>query len=264
MSEVVDKAKLIIARRFSEKLLLDELSKEIGMSKFHFHRMFKKESGVTLNEYINTIRLEHTVHMIKMYPHHSITDIAFEVGYSSPAVFSRAFKQKYHTSPSDFKKNITSKQNQSVNETPNKIPICYLEKKTICVQPCNLLTKNIEKALKKVDLSPESTGKIYGIYLDAPMHKEPEQSRFYIGSECSRSATLTYELDSGYYTYLDVKGKIEEVTQQIVDFKEQSIDRSGYEIDSLVGFEVFDFNGNNDEFDYTQANRRLFIKIKKK
>lgn len=264
MSEVVDKAKLVIAKRFSEKLLLDELSKEIGMSKFHFHRIFKKESGVTLNEYINTIRLEHTVHMLKMYPHHSITDIAFEVGYSSPAVFSRAFKQKYHTSPSDFKKNINPKENQVVDAPINKIPLCYLEKKTICVQPCNLLIENIEGALKNVDSSSESTPKIYGIYLDAPMHKAPEKSRFYIGSECSNNSTLTYELDSGYYTYLDVKGEIKKVTQQIVAFKEQSIDRSGYEIDSLVGFEVFDFNGNANEFDYTQVNRRLFIKIKKK
>jgi hypothetical protein len=101
--------------------------------------------------------------------------------------------------------------------------------------------------------------------MDAPMHKKLEESRYYFGSEQSSDhQQLCYVIDSGYYTYLNIKGDFQQVIKMIVDFKENFIDPSPYEIESLIGFEIINFNSEPREFDYFLVSRRLYIKVKRR
>ena len=72
-------------------LSLDTLSRVGCFSKFHFHRVFKSITEETVNDMVVRMRLERAANLLRMVPRLSITAAAFEAGFSSPSVFSRAF-----------------------------------------------------------------------------------------------------------------------------------------------------------------------------
>jgi AraC family transcriptional regulator len=82
---------------------LAELAKVACFSEFHFHRIFSAVSGETVNNFANRLRLEKAARLLR-FSDQSLTDIAFDCGFSSSATFSRAFRSAYDTSPSQFRK----------------------------------------------------------------------------------------------------------------------------------------------------------------
>lgn len=94
-------------------LSLNVLAEVAGFSPFHFHRIFKAISNETVNEMVMRLRLERAVKLLRSSPELSITDAAFESGYKSIAVFSRAFKKSLginakswdRVSPLEYSKN---------------------------------------------------------------------------------------------------------------------------------------------------------------
>lgn len=76
-------------------LSVDKLARVAGFSPFHFHRIFKSITGETLNELVTRLRLERVVMLLRSTPKLSITEAAFECGFKSVPVFSRAFKKQY-------------------------------------------------------------------------------------------------------------------------------------------------------------------------
>lgn len=81
---------------------LEELAAVAHFSPFHFHRIFVAVSGETLNSFTNRVRLEKSARLLK-FSKNTISNIAFECGFSSPATFSRTFKQYYGVSASSFR-----------------------------------------------------------------------------------------------------------------------------------------------------------------
>jgi AraC family transcriptional regulator len=94
---------------------LEELAKVACFSEFHFHRIFSAVSGETLNNFTNRLRLEKAARLLR-YSGLSLTDIAFDCGFSSPATFSRAFRSGYDTSPSQFRKSGEIKKSKICKE----------------------------------------------------------------------------------------------------------------------------------------------------
>ena len=79
-------------------LSLDTLSRIGGFSKFHFHRLFKSITEETVNDMVVRMRLERAANLLRSVPKLSITAAAFEVGFRSISVFSRAFKNHFGVS----------------------------------------------------------------------------------------------------------------------------------------------------------------------
>jgi len=82
---------------------LDELAAIANFSSFHFHRIFVAVVGESLNFYTNRVRLEKGAKLIK-YSKQSMSEIAYASGFSSPATFSRSFKNYFGISPTAYKK----------------------------------------------------------------------------------------------------------------------------------------------------------------
>jgi AraC family transcriptional regulator len=76
-------------------LSLDALSRVGCFSKFHFHRIFKSITDETLSDMVLRLRLQRAANLLRTVPKLSITAAAFETGFSSSSVFSRAFKKHY-------------------------------------------------------------------------------------------------------------------------------------------------------------------------
>lgn len=84
-------------------LSLSVLAKVASFSPFHFHRVFAALVGETLNQFIARLRAERAAVRLCANPGQSITEIALDCGYSSPAAFSRAFRDAFGMSPSAWR-----------------------------------------------------------------------------------------------------------------------------------------------------------------
>jgi AraC family transcriptional regulator len=76
-------------------LSLDALSRVGCFSKFHFHRVFKSITEETVGDMVMRMRLERAANLLRTTQRISITAAAFEAGFSSVPVFSRAFKKHF-------------------------------------------------------------------------------------------------------------------------------------------------------------------------
>ena len=93
-----------ITEHLEEELPLAVLAQQAYFSPYHFHRIFTALVGETPNVFVNRLRVERAAAML-MYPGaRSITAIAFNCGFSSSAAFSRAFKQAFGVSPTEWRR----------------------------------------------------------------------------------------------------------------------------------------------------------------
>jgi AraC family transcriptional regulator len=95
----------LMRARYSEDISLDELAAEAQLSAFHFARMFKQSLGVPPRVYLTRLRLEKACDLLETtgLP---VTEIAFEVGYSSNQVLARVFLKHRRMSPSDYRRAV--------------------------------------------------------------------------------------------------------------------------------------------------------------
>lgn len=89
-----------IRERYHEKLTVPALAQAAGMSVASYHAGFKALTGSSPIQYIKATRL-HEARMMIARREAPIATIAMQVGYASPAQFSRDFKRHFHRNPSD-------------------------------------------------------------------------------------------------------------------------------------------------------------------
>ncbi|WP_457747851.1 AraC family transcriptional regulator [Sulfurimonas sp.] len=82
---------------------IDELSQSFGLSKFHMHRIFKKEFKKNIYESIKSIRLQKASSLLLTNPYTTISEIANSCGYSSHTSFIKAFKARFRVTPSTWR-----------------------------------------------------------------------------------------------------------------------------------------------------------------
>jgi AraC family transcriptional regulator len=92
-----------IDTHLGEELDLEQIASVAAFSKYHFHRIFSSLTGEPLGSYIQRLRLERAASQIVSRPDLSLTTIGLELQFSSSAVFSRAFKDRFGMSPSDWR-----------------------------------------------------------------------------------------------------------------------------------------------------------------
>jgi AraC family transcriptional regulator len=110
-------------------LSLENLSSIANFSKFYFHRIFKSVTGENLNSCVGRMKIEKSAFMLIYNPSLSITSIAFDSGFSSPAVYSREFKAHFKLSPSQWrleKKSKICKVDRNICKEPQETEI-YIE-----------------------------------------------------------------------------------------------------------------------------------------
>ncbi len=99
----IDRVVDYLRANLHRQVRLAELARVACFSEFHFHRIFGAITGETVNSFTNRLRLERAARLLR-YSERSLTDIALDCGFSSPATFSRAFRSGYDTSPRQFRK----------------------------------------------------------------------------------------------------------------------------------------------------------------
>lgn len=101
---LINKAEDYIENHLSEKIVLEDIAQELGISKYHFHRIFSTGSSETLNQFITRIKMERSAIFLVVNPKISITEIAFRYGYNDSSAYNRAFRKHFGVSPTHFRK----------------------------------------------------------------------------------------------------------------------------------------------------------------
>ena len=102
--------KLIHDNLSNEELSAKFLTDHLAMSRASLYNKVKILTGMGVNDYINRIRIERSVHLLT-HTDMSINDISYEVGFSYPRYFSTSFKQVKGMTPTRFKEE--SKKNMT-------------------------------------------------------------------------------------------------------------------------------------------------------
>lgn len=82
-------------------LSVEELSRELGMSRVHLYKKLLQITGKTPIEFIRVIRLKRAAQLLRDSQLH-VSEIAFQVGFNNPKYFSRYFKEEFGVLPSAY------------------------------------------------------------------------------------------------------------------------------------------------------------------
>lgn len=99
----VKRAVEIIESRYASMLSLEQLADELNWSKYHFLRTFAASVGVTPGDYLNRIRTERAMELLRSTSY-SVEQIAEQVGYSSGSYFIKAFRRLTGLTPGMFRR----------------------------------------------------------------------------------------------------------------------------------------------------------------
>ncbi|MGG1550158.1 AraC family transcriptional regulator [Paenibacillus ferrarius] len=88
---------------FSEPLSLESIAKQHYISPYHLSRMFKRVTGFSFVEYVNSIRINEAQRLLRETDW-KVTLIAERVGYENIGHFGRVFKEIAKTNPLDYRK----------------------------------------------------------------------------------------------------------------------------------------------------------------
>lgn len=96
----VDLAKGYLSADLDMKLSLDSIAREIGLSRFHFIRMFKKHTGLSPHQF----RIQHRIDAAKILIQKGVpfSEIALETGFSDQSHFTNTFRQSTGLTPSQY------------------------------------------------------------------------------------------------------------------------------------------------------------------
>lgn len=81
-----------IHSHFSEQITLDDLANYMHLNKHYVSTLFKKETGMTYNQYLTSYRVEQAKLLLRQTDD-LLEYISHQVGYVDPAYFSRTFKK---------------------------------------------------------------------------------------------------------------------------------------------------------------------------
>lgn len=85
-----------------DNFTINRLSKEMGLSRAQLYRKLNSMSNTSPVQFVRDIRLRYALNLIKERKL-SVSEIAFELGFSNPSYFAKCFKEKYGISPSKIK-----------------------------------------------------------------------------------------------------------------------------------------------------------------
>lgn len=99
-NQYVSRAIAYIQDNFRSKLTLLETAAHCNVSPEYLSRIFKKETGITFQEYVKFCRLKTAHSILSRGTTMSVAEVAFSCGFNDSNYFSSLYKQTYRTSPS--------------------------------------------------------------------------------------------------------------------------------------------------------------------
>lgn len=94
-----------------ENLSVDEMGVKLGISRVHLYRKIKKLTGLSVSDFVTSVKLKKSTELL-LNSGKTISEIAYEVGFTSPSYFSRCFKDYFKMSPTEYLLRIKNRESQ--------------------------------------------------------------------------------------------------------------------------------------------------------
>jgi AraC-like DNA-binding protein len=91
----------LIRARYAEPLTIDEMARAAHMSRFHFTRVFRAETGKTPYRFLLDIRLARAAELLRAR-RCAVTEAALSVGWNDLGRFARMFREAHGVAPSEY------------------------------------------------------------------------------------------------------------------------------------------------------------------
>jgi len=95
----------LIHDRYTERLLLEEIAGAVGVHAMHLCRVFRKQFGCSVGQYIRTLRLERASREL-VSSRKTVVEIAIDSGYSDQSHFTHEFRSHTGMTPVEFRRHL--------------------------------------------------------------------------------------------------------------------------------------------------------------
>lgn len=99
---IIEKASEFIMAHLAENISLEETAQAVNVSSFYLSKLFKEEKNVNYVTYVTDARMEKARSLLRNHSL-SIKEISAEVGFNDQNYFSRAFRNKFGMTPTEFR-----------------------------------------------------------------------------------------------------------------------------------------------------------------
>ena len=96
----VERARILLADHYADKITLGELAMSAGLSKYHFLRLFRRRIGLTPRQYQQQLRIDGAKQALQSGE--SPSQVALAFGFVDQSHFTRAFRQSTGQTPARF------------------------------------------------------------------------------------------------------------------------------------------------------------------
>jgi AraC-like DNA-binding protein len=118
------RARDLICDYYTEPVTLRDCALEAGLSPWHFLRTFRAVFGETPKELHTRLRIKQAKHLLTVTDR-SITEVCFDVGFTSVGTFSTLFKRHTGYSPKGFRRGIRCWVTMPGDSAWITIPACF-------------------------------------------------------------------------------------------------------------------------------------------
>ena len=285
----INKAIDYINNNLHKSISLNELAKVSYFSPYHFHRIFTGVTGESVNDFTNRVRIEKSIRLLK-HSKNTIADIAYTCGYSSPAVYSRAFKQYFEVSPSYFRKHKDFKDskirkvlfpveqyhcNMNEEELKANFPVTiktWPERRIAYIRVFDSFKEGVVlKAYEELiewakDMNLFNSETFFGMSVDDPTVTPKEKYRYEVcmtipnDVKIENSRIQTMVMPECKYAVCTVSGSFNLVATAINYLFSDWIINSNYEPEHMAGLEIFRDKTNILNWEYLDMDLCIPIK----
>jgi two-component system response regulator YesN len=100
--KMIDIVKDYIHEHYSKDISLKDIADHVCLSSYYLSKCFKNTEGINYKDYLIKVRMEKAKHLMSKQ-NKTVQETAFEVGYSDPNYFSKAFKNYVGISPTQYR-----------------------------------------------------------------------------------------------------------------------------------------------------------------
>ena len=105
----------LLARDFAQRLTLDRIATAVNSSPFHLARLFARETGLPIHRHLARLRLREALERLAA-GEDDLTTLALDLGFSSHAHFTDAFRREFGMPPSHFRRGLTSARRREMSK----------------------------------------------------------------------------------------------------------------------------------------------------